>query len=298
MKKLLLLSLIFVIALSSLFSVSAQDDEGLPACSLEDITASVMEMAEGFAGFEEMMAMPDEPTASDITTAVVMADAFAYGYWEGLYEAFEEGICLENWWWGYTTGLALDEVLVVSQLGALTAHEAEAGNEELADILLELTEERSAMLEESMTGVVETMTALLEGGELDMELPLCTEEELEETYAGLEEIATVYAELGEFSTEATGEDLSALIVGYATLSSSYWNEVFPLAPACFEANDAAFNVGIIIDESLIVMSNLRLAEIQSDMGDSEVAELLAESAVTRAEELEALVEEYFAEEEM
>ncbi|MEQ8677319.1 MAG: hypothetical protein RLP44_08180 [Aggregatilineales bacterium] len=299
MKKILLIIVVLMFGALSASLVSAQDEEEVPvSCDADTLVEAATVLSDGFTEYQELMVLPDEPTASDLSVAVATADAYAYGFWEGFYEALEEdGACVEVWWLGYTSGLILDEALIVTQLSALAVHEAEAGNADLADSLLTLATERSETLNVGVESVQATLAAVIDGEELNLELVECTEDEMTETWDGLTTITDAYAELGGMVEEASGTDLSALVVGYATLSGGYWSEVYPLVPACYEANDVAFTVGLILDESVIVAANLRLAEIESEMGNDDLAQALAESGATRAEELTAAIEEYFGEEE-
>ncbi len=299
MKKTLLLVVILLLGALSASLVSAQDEEvTVPeSCDVDTITATATTISDGFTEYQDLMTLPDEPTASDLSLAAATADAYAYGFWQGFYEALDENSCVEVWWLGYTSGLILDEALIVTQLSALAAHEAEAGNADLADTLLGLATDRSDSLTVGLESVQETLTALLDGGSLDLELAECTEEELTATYDGLSPITDAYAEFGTMAEEATGAELSALITGYATLSNGYWAEFYPVVPACYEANDIAYTVGLILDESVIVASNYRLAELESELGNDELAQALSDSADVRIEELSAAIDSYFGDEE-
>lgn len=294
MKKVMLVLLILVISITVML-ISAQD-ETMP-CSQEEFVESASVLSEGFLQYADLIVLPDEPTASDLAAAVVVADAFAYGYWEGFYEAQEEGVCDEVVWLGYTSGLLLDEMLITLQLSALAVYEAEMGEVELAEALLEHAERRAVVLEETATEIGDLMTAIEDGSaELDFEFAECTEEELAATYEGLDAIYVVYEEFGGLVEEAEGTDLSALIVGYTELSTGYWEEFFPVVPECAEAQDEAFSAGLILDESLIIVASYRLAELEGEMGDAEIAEALLASAEARLEDLTAFLEAYYSEE--
>ena len=300
MKKGLLLLMLIVLMTGSFsaFAVQAQDDEMLPSCDPEYFAAAAEEMGAGFMEIEDIMAVPDDPTSEDIATAAITADALAYGFWEAFFEGMEEeDACLEIWWLGYTGGLVLDELLVISQLGAVATYEEEAGNSEISEALLELF---NARLEQMMSGLEElgsVSEAIGSGEMIDIDLPECTQEELDDTLEGMDIIASAYEELGGMAEEASGEDLSALVMGFATLSNGYWEEVYPVIPECYEVSDLGFTMGLILDESLIVVSNMRLAELASDAGHDDLAEVFAESAAVRAEELVVAIEDYFGTEE-
>src|SRR5690349_1841264 len=129
MKKQFLLVLALV-ALMSVFSfslVNAQEEE-LPPC---DPTAAMTELTELLAPLEdiqELTTVDEDATASDYSALVAEIDAYVMEYWAGFDEMEFE--CAEEYFIAYTLGLAMDELLIVSELGALTVHETEAGNEE------------------------------------------------------------------------------------------------------------------------------------------------------------------------
>lgn len=294
MKKLVLVLLSLLILVVPIST--AQEDEGLPACSAEEFAEFATALGEGLAEIGELVSQPEEPTAANLTELVVIIDAFNYGYWTGFYEAEPE--CVEAYWLGLTVGLLLDEQLITSQLLVLAVHEEEAGNADLAEALLELGSLREEALEASAEFLGETLTGIMMGEtELSFDLPFCEEDELEATYEGIDIIAEAYEELGLLTEVADGADLSVLIAGYATLSASYWAEFVPVVPMCFEAQDEAITVGLIIDESLIVVSNLRLAELSAEAGNDEVAEILFESALVRLDDLNAAIEYFYGDDE-
>jgi hypothetical protein len=288
MKKSILV-LILLLILVAVLPVQAQDD--MTSCTPEEFVDATTEVSENVAEFLELLQMADETDASDVTAAVVLLDAYSYGFWEGFYEASEEGLCIELEWFGYNGGLVLDDLLITAQLSALALHEADAGNTELATALAEYAMSRSEMIDVSATYVDEVSTSIAEGNGLTIEYVECTAEELDTTNAGLEEIAATYLEFGELTLEAEGEDLSTLIVGYAALSDGFWKDFMPVVPMCFEAQESAFTAGLIIDESLIIVSSLRLAEIEAEMGDEDIATVLADSASVRLDDLLAILEE-------
>jgi hypothetical protein len=300
MKKVLLLVILVLMVVLSASVVSAQDDEALAACSPEAIDETLTTLDEGFTSLFEMSALPEEPTAADFTASVVILDAFSTGYWEGLEENAEsEEWCAEAAYLALNAGFVVDEMLIVNLLSALAVHEADAGDEETATVFLEQAEARQASLEASMEALTPILDAFEAGEavELDVMLPECTEEELTDTMAGLDEVAVGYEELAAGLEEATGTDLSALVAGFAELSYGYWTEFMPVIAACQEAQDGAFAAGLLLDDTVITTGLYRLAEIEDGLGNADNATALAESAAARAEDLEAAMEEMFAEEE-
>ena len=300
MKKVLLVTVVVLMVVLSASVVSAQDGEALPACSQEEIDTTLQILDEGMTGLFEMSALPEEPSAADFTNSVLVMDAFSYGYWDGFAESAEtEEWCAEAAYLATTAGFVVDEMLIVNLLGALAVHESEAGDEETATIFLEQAEARQLQLEVGMEELSPILDAFEAGEavELDVMLPECTEEEATATVEGVDAIAVTYDELAAGLAEATGTDLSALVAGFAELSYGYWEEFMPVIPECQEAQDYAFNVGLLLDDTVIAAGLLRLAEIEDGLGNADVATALAESAVARAEDLQAAFEEMFPEEE-
>jgi hypothetical protein len=300
MKKVSLMAVVVLILVGMLSTslVSAQDEA--PACSPEEVTEAMDILGEAFGGLEEMSALPEEPTTSDFSTMIVVLDSFSYGYWEGLYESAEAGeLCAEIEYLGVNSGFVFDELLIVSLLSALGVHEDAAGNADIATSFVEQAEARQAALEAGLEEMTATFDALEAGEAVELypEYPACTQEELDATMGGIEEVVGIYLEFSNALEGATGTDLSALVDGYAQLSGGYWSEFFPELPACAEIQENAFNFGLLLDETVIVTGLLRLAELEAETGDAELAEALATSAATRAEDLEAAAAEMFGGEE-
>jgi hypothetical protein len=304
MKKQLILALA-LIGLMSVFSlsfVSAQEEEEevpvLPSCSPEDYAANVEALGEGFDSLGELTVLPEEPTPSDFSAVVATVDTFALGYWEGLDP--EAIVCAEELYIARTAGIIFDEMVIVSALNALAVHEDAAGNAELAELLLGQATARAEALQTGMTSFGDLLTALVNGEEisLDVAYPECTEEELNASFEGMTEINDAYVELSAMlEEELTGADLSNVITGFAELSGGYWGEFYPVLPACAEVIYLGFNYGLILDESLIMVSLWRLAELETEAGNDELAQVLSDNAAIHAEYLSAMAEDLFGTEE-
>jgi hypothetical protein len=297
MKKLLLvLALIALMSVSSLSIVGAQDEEEeLPPCDSTALMTELEDLISPLEDIEEFMT-PAGDSASDFSQLVADLDAYAQEYWANFEEAEFE--CAEEYFIAYTLGLALDELLIVTELSALSVHEAEAGNEELVATFGELAGARGERLAEDMTAFTEIMSDLMTGDvDTGMDLDECSEEDLTATVDGILEVNEGYIELGEGLEDASGADLSALVAGFATLSSEYWETFVPEVPECQEAQDVARFYGLLLDESLIMVGLIRLAELEAEAGNDELAQTLADSATVRAEALQAMSEELMGEEE-
>ena len=294
MKKQFLLVLALV-ALMSVFSfslVNAQEEE-LPPC---DSMALMTELEDLVAPLEELQEFtsPDGTDASAYSQLVADLDAYATEYWTNFSEAEFE--CAEEYFIAYSLGLALDELLIVSELGAIAVHETEAGNTELATSFSDLTTTRAEQLSDDMTAFADIMTDAMTG-ELDTgaDLDECSEDDLNATGEGILEINEAYIELGEATEGASGSDLSEVVLGFATLSSEYWTTFLPEVPECAEAQEISTAYGLLLDESLIMVGLIRLAELEAEAGNDELATSLAESAEVRAEALSAMAEELMGE---
>lgn len=291
MRKMSLLTLI-VLMLIAVFPVNAQDDE-YEACTTDEFIEGAEIIESAFDDIASIMEIADEPDASDYTAAVLLIDSYTLGYWEGFSEASYEGLCAELDWFGYTAGLVLDEMLITTQLSALALHESDAGNDDLAEELVTLSIDRAETLEASIDAIIEILAAVEDGEmSLDFELAECSDDEFDATEEGLEIIYEVYEELAILAEDAEGSDLSEIIVGFAVLSEEYWYEFMPEVPNCYEAQDEAIYAGLIIDESLIIASGYRLAELEAETGDEDVADALEENAEERLEFLEEAFEVY------
>jgi len=300
-KHLLGLAVLVMITAFSFSIVGAQDEEAveaLPSCSPEDYVANVEAIGEAFTGLGELTTLPEAPTASDYAASVAILDAFAVGYWEGFDP--EAIACAEELYIGQTAGIIFDELVIVNALSALAAHEETAGNTEYAELLLEQATARGEILQAELEDFGATLTSLIDGEEveLDVAYPACTEEELTATSEGLTTINETYAEFGAALGEGlTGTDLTDLVTGFAALSQGYWDEFFTVLPACFEAQSLGYEYGLLLDESLITVSLLRLAELEAEAGNAELAQVLADSALAHVETLTEMSEALLGESE-
>jgi len=293
LKKTVLLTLVLILVMSLMpMTAAAQDDDvAMEACTPEQFQAVAESLGESFTEFSESMGeMSEEPTAEEWILAVVLLDAFTQGYWEGFSEMSESEeamtICAEAYDMIFTFGLALDEALIIASLNAIAA-----SDEMLGPLVQPLADAREEKLDESMTAYGETMTAMVEGEmEMPEALPACTEEELTATLEGIGILVETFQGL----TETLEEDMLSAAAGLEALSTGYWETFYTVLPACAEAHDLGYNVGLIFDETLTIVLLDRVAEIATTNGDTETAEVLAESITTRGETLTAASEAYFA----
>ncbi|MBC7870983.1 MAG: hypothetical protein H7Y09_09110 [Chitinophagaceae bacterium] len=111
-------------------------------------------------------------------------------------------------------------------------------------------------------------------------LPVCTEAETGQTVAALTPIFEALPEMDPFLLEP--EELSPLVLEHDALASLFWSEISPSLPACREARSVADNLGILLNDRLIVVTMLRLAAYESEYGDPDISALFSESVDTRA----------------
>jgi hypothetical protein len=296
MKKQLILALVLT-ALMTVFSfsiVGAQDEEEeLPPCDPMTAMASLQELMEPLTEIGELTTVSEDASPSDYSQMVADLDAYVYDYWGSLEEAEFE--CAEEQFIAHTIALSLDELLIVSELSALSVHEAVAGNSEAATLFGEQAGARAETLADDMLAVTDLVTNIMTGEEMEMgsDLEACSEEDLAAVADGISTISETYTELGESMVEASGEDLTAVVAGFSTLSSEYWTTFAPELPECAEAQSLGTSYGLLLDESLILVALLKLTELETEAGNDELAETLAASVEVRSEDLQAMAEEVF-----
>jgi hypothetical protein len=218
---------------------------------------------------------------------VVGFEALSTGYWGELYP--EIPACAEAVDLAYNIGLILDESLISASLARLALYEAEFGDAAVAEEMVGYASARAESLQEDSEAYFTMISE--EGIQPSEGLPACTEEDA--SSEAVTDSMTAYQELGELSADAEAADLSSLVLGYAELSSVYWDEVYPELPACAELFQLGFNVGLIYDDSLIIVTLSQMATYEAENGDAEIAQLYADSAAARVEVLLADIEEYF-----
>lgn len=292
---LLALTLIAVLGVFSFSLVNAQEEE-LPSCDMMEMMANMESMMEPLTALGELSTLSEGAGASDFTAMVAEIDAYAWAHWETLAEGEIE--CAEEYYIAYQSGLILDELLITTALSALSVHESEAGNSDAVTALTEQATARSESLSDDTLALTDALTNMMTG-EMDMgeEFDACSEEDMEALAEGVGTINEAYMELGAALDGASGADLTAIVVGFATLSSEYWDTFMPEVPECAEAQTLASHYGHVLDDSLIMVTLLRLAELEAEAGNDDVAETLADSASARAEALSAAAEEIFGSEE-
>jgi hypothetical protein len=118
----------------------------------------------------------------------------------------------------------------------------------------------------------------------DSAVVACSEEEVQLASDAVVEVAgllqTVADGIGDGSDPAA---ITQGVIDYATLSTGFWNEVYPLLPACEDSIVISYNFGLVLDEAVISTGIARLALFEAEYGDAEIATSYADYAQARAE---------------
>jgi len=274
---------------------AAQDEEaGAVSCTPEEIATTVDIITELSAPYQEMAAGIDMSEPNTLTAAVAGFDYLSTGFWNDVYPTIPA--CLEAGTLGYNFGLALDESVISAGLARLALYEAEHGDPELAQSLVENAQIRA----DWNAQIVEaTFGQMGETGEIpeemfSYELEACTTEDTEsEAVTAMNESLATYNELSNALVDATNEDLSAIIASYADLSGVYWSEIYPELPACSEISEFGYNVGLVYNEQIITLMLTRLAAYEEEFGSPDTAAIFIEAAAARQELAKAFIEAAF-----
>lgn len=280
----------------------AQDNEGTDeapiACTPEEITATGEAITQMSTGFQNVMGlMGDGTDPAAITVGVVGLQALSTGYWNEVYPALPA--CIEASSLGYNFGLALDETLISTSLARLALYENEHGDAAFAASLADYAKARGEWYQQVIKN---TFGAIGPDGDLSAivppELPACTEEDSQnEAVTALNDSLEAYKQLGTATPDATPEQLSQLIGGYAAISGAYWAGIYPALPACYEISTTGYNVGLVYNESVITLTLARLAMYEAEFGNADAATALSEGAAARQELFAGFVANAFPQEE-
>jgi hypothetical protein len=126
-------------------------------------------------------------------------------------------------------------------------------------------------------------------GAQDEELPACDPMEL---MTNMEDLMQPLTDLGELSTiggDAEPSDYSALVSELDAYSYEFWAEFEETEFECAEQYYIAMQMGLILDEALIIAELGALAVHESAAGNTEAATILAEQSSSRAEVLSEAV---------
>lgn len=294
MKRFMLLNLIFVLLVALVpmpNGVAYAQDEGLPACNAEEIEATLEGLVILGDTFDALAELNSDPASDDYLTLLAGLDTADYEYWNTFYSELPE--CLEAQQVSFLFGIIIDETLTVAllyRLGAIQTSESLAGTfTDAADVRLENLLEAIEVIT-----TAESMEDVLPG-----EWPACSEQEAESAFETLK----ILYDAGN-DVVAIGEETNSflpIIAGYESLTASFWNDIFPILPQCFEVQAIGYAFGFAGEDILIAISITEIAQYENNAGNTEAAEIFAESAAQRLEDLEEtgdLLDELFGEEEM
>lgn len=289
MRKLLLVfttcALLLVLVMPTALTF-AQEDE-MPVCTEAEIT----QVAEGIDLYSQAIAelgdISTDPTEGAYGLVLIGYDAFSYEFWNTVYP--EVPMCTEAQALAFAFGTFYDELALAASFANIAGWAESLGEAEAAEYFAQSATYRTdginAMLEE-----MQGMSAADLVGETS---PACTEEEYEANSTAIEgyfsAIDEAQVELESLSSSDL-ETLVATVVTYDLFAQAYWDEVYPILPACAEAEYDAYIAGSVIDQILMVTTLYLNAALETEGGNAEIAEVLAASADARSEDLYTFLE--------
>ena len=297
MKRILLLGMVVLLVATMLPMprsngvAYAQDEAGLAPCSDEEIQATSEGLVTIADSFDALSQLGDDPASDDYLALLAGLDAADYEYWNTFYDAVPE--CLEAQQASFVFGLIINETLSVALLYRLGAIQT---NEELSQTFNDAADARLENLNAAIDVIsnAESLDDLLPG-----EWPACSEVEGDTAYEALKALYDAGDEVAAMGEEA--ESLLPVIVGYEALTTSYWNDVFPLLPQCAEVQAVGYVFGFAGEDILISLSIAEIAQYEANNGNAEVAQIFADSATQRINDFEetgAFLDDLFGDEEM
>lgn len=285
MKKLLLILTVFALVASLMPTAAAQDD-ALPLCSEDELTA----VAEALEAYNEGIASLDEIStdANDAVYGAVVVgyDAFSYAFWAEVFPEFPA--CVEAQVLGITFGLAYDQLTIAAAYANIAGWAIAMGDAEGAELFANAATERV----EEINAQMETL-AELDVADFASALPNCTKEEYMTNTAALEAFGDAVDE-AMADLDLGTDDVTNAVVTLAAIdliASEYWDTIYPELPACAEAEYDALLVGLTLDELVLISSLGANALLEDAAGNTEIAQALADSMNVRMEDLTATMEE-------
>jgi len=288
MRKVLPFITVCAVLLTLVTPVAFAQDETLPACSEEEITAT----AEGIDLYSQAIAELGDITSdpNDAAYGAVLAgyDAFSYEFWNSVYP--EVPYCMEAQALAFAFGTFYDELALAASFANIAGWAESAGESEAAEYFVASAEYRIEGITEAMAEM-EDMSAADFLGET---LPACSTEEYEASSTAIETYFTALgdaqAELESAASSSDLESLVALVVTVDLFAQGYWDEVYPILPACAEVDQDSWLAGRVLDESLLITTLYLNAALESEGGNADAAEVLAASADARGEDLTVFLE--------
>jgi len=106
-------------------------------------------------------------------------------------------------------------------------------------------------------------------------------------------LLTSHQEIGMSVDAADPTTGTEAVIGFNALATDFWITSYPELPNCLEAGALGYNFGIAFDESLINIGLARLSLYESEYGDAELAQSLADLMMTRTDWYKSVVENTF-----
>jgi len=290
MRKQILLSL--TVLLVGILPSLAQDKEAaVVSCTPEENAVLNETLPLLFTAYQEIAKGMD---ANDPMPTVIALDSLATNYWNTIYPALPN--CLEAGALGYNFGIVLDESLINTGLAQLSQYEAQYGDATLAQSLSDLVITRTDWYKIILANTFGQITkdGKLPDSMFSYELEACTAEDGEsEAVTAYTDSVTAYNELAQSVGEATDENATAVLFGFAELGTNYWIKIYPELPACAEISQDGYNIGLLYNERVIVMMLSRLAAYEVQYGTTESAQTLTDGAAARSELAKSFIEAAF-----
>jgi len=285
--------ILVIVLLMGVVPAFAQDEESeaaYPACTEEELAATV----EGLSSYNEALAELGDIGAGpqDNAYGAVLAayDSFSYEFWYTVHP--EVPGCAEAQAFALNIGMIYDEYLTIGLLQNIAAWASANGDTESADLFTASAEARTATMSESMD-LMQGITADDLAAWVNSEgLDWCDEETFNTALTGIGDYFTSLGEIQSQAAETVDENMAALLVSDAA-AQTYWSEVYPAVSGCYEADYYAWEAGRILDETTIITALAINAVLESDAGNTDVAEAMAASIEARAEGLAAYTQSVF-----
>jgi hypothetical protein len=266
----------------SVLPVGAQSDDILAPCSEEDIALATESLTESYTAFLTLGEISTDPDFDTYRALVPGYEALSYVYWDEDFAALPQ--CAHAYFPGYVFGRVYDEGLNIALLRWQALYESEYGDSEFAAYFAERSEARNedlALVIENIGEATEIITTIALGE------PACTEEQIEAYVSDRTEAAEIYEAVGEITLDADLEDLNALVVAYDGMAQTWDDEV---DGSCAELIGDYFTVSSVFDDSLAVVSLLRVASLEAEYGDADLSAAMYDAAALRIDAVLALAE--------
>lgn len=277
MRRLILACLVLLMLVPVGFA--QQDATGLPPCTTEQIQEA-REILQEQQLFLEARAglIESDQTLDDYRTLVADYDAFSVTFWDEVFPALPA--CVEVYYFGYTTGLLIDEALMVVLLRWQALYATDYGDTDFAAFFAEAATTRAERLPRTRRQFATLMNRLIE----KTNLPTCAEGDDAEFWSIWESTIRRYFAIDELSQGMGMPDLDLVIRDYAALSLE-WREARTNLVTCADAYHKGFFIDYVINQNIIVNSLFRIAILEDQFGNRELSDTLLQRGNERLSDL-------------